>query len=311
MSVPNVGTMQRGEQSLAGALRRATRRSVRFALRLLRRGPLRRRLSRIPFSPLTGRLFDGYEVVTWRGVRIALNPGEAHGHHVYFLDDYASAEIDACIAHSRTGEVFVDVGANLGFVTLPVARACRHIRVVALEPDPVAAAWLRHNVALNADLADRVHIIEAAAASCDGTVRFEPGSRDGNIGVGRIDAHATDDELGFDVPALSLGSFAAREGLRLDIVKIDVEGGELDVVAGLFQEGCCPKILLIETYGGKSSEPEHTFNRRIVDRLASEGYRLLRLQRGDWIPLDTPSQIGARGHLLAIREPSRSTRTSS
>ncbi|MAG69801.1 MAG: hypothetical protein CL471_05855 [Acidobacteria bacterium] len=310
MPVSDVEMVWHRQQSLAGTLRRATRRSVRRVLRLFRRGPLRRRLSRIPFSPVAGRLFDGYEVVTWRGIRIALNPGEAHGHHVYFLDDYGSTEIDACIAHSRAGDVVVDVGANLGFVALTVARACPDVQVVALEPDPAVATWLHHNLTLNDDLANRVRIVEAAATSHDGSVPFQPSAHDGNMGVGRIRTDTTYDESVFDVPALSLGSFAAREGLTLDIVKIDVEGTELDVLAGLFKDGCRPRILLVETHGGKARQPLHTFNRQIVDSLDGEGYRLLRLQSGNWTSLDTPAQIGARGHLLAIRELARSARTS-
>lgn len=45
------------------------------------------------------------------------------------------------------GDVAVDVGANIGYTTLPMCANCK--RVIALEPDPRSIGLLRDNIALN------------------------------------------------------------------------------------------------------------------------------------------------------------------
>lgn len=289
----------RNDRSGVGHVRRLLRRLYRAALSIARRGPLRARLSRLPFTPLARRLFRGLEVVSWRGVRVAVDPGEAHGYHVYFLGDYARSEIEACINQCRTARIFVDVGANIGLVTLAVARACPRVRVIAFEPDRAVAVWLRHNLSLNPDLASRVRIVEAAVASDEGHARFVSGHRDDNIGLGRLDDSG---ETGVRVSTVALGPFATRERLTFDTVKIDVEGTELDVLRGLWRSQQRPRAIVVETHAGHNLGPIAVFNRQIIDELTGAGYRIARLARGRWVPLDTPEAMGRRAHLLAVQQ---------
>jgi FkbM family methyltransferase len=285
--------------TVAPHLRRWARRLARRALVLLRRGPLRRRLSRLAYPRWAAACFRGREVVGWRGVRVAVDPGEAHGFHVYFLGDYARAEIDACIELAGGGGWFADVGANIGLVSLAVARAIPGLRVLAVEADPAVCDWLRENVALNPDLAPRIHIVQAAATDRDGPVRFARAGTAANVGVGRIAGEG--DGGGADVGGVAVGPLAARDGHGLDVVKIDVEGGELAVLCGLWTPGPPPRGLVIETHAFQDPQPE-VFNRALVDELTRRGYVVDALRRGRWSRLDDARALGPRGHLRAYRE---------
>jgi FkbM family methyltransferase len=133
------------------------------------------------------------------------------------------------------GGAAIDVGANVGAHTLPLAR---HVgeggRVIAIEPTAWAIDGLRRNLALNADLSQRV-TVHAAALVAPG----EPLAREYYSSwpvsearrphaVHRGVAHST---AGSE--ALTLDALVAREGLsRLDVVKIDVDGHELQVLRG-------------------------------------------------------------------------------
>lgn len=282
--------------SLPGALRTAIRRATRFSLRLARHGPLRRPLSRIPYRPVVGTLCWGIETVRWRGVNVAVNPGEAHGFHVYFLGDYAGTEIEACVDLCRDGDWFADIGANIGLVALAVARRRPHVQVLAVEPDPNLCDWLRYNVSLNPDLAARVHILQAAATDRDDVVRFLPSQSPLNAGVGQVldksDPGAT------DVRGLAIGRHAESNGRRLSVVKIDVEGAELAALRGVWTGQSLPRGLVIETHGFSSADPRE-FNRAILDELTSRGYAVTQLDRGRWIPVRETADIGPRGHLRA------------
>ena len=129
------------------------------------------------------------------------------------------------------GAVFWDVGANVGFHTLIAARIVGPSgRVVAIEPLPANLAALRRNVALN-QLAN-VTVIEGAASAKGGDVELQLGDEPT---WARVAAAGPAHQAGsIRVRAFSLDDLQAAEALpHPDVVKIDVEGAECDVVAGM------------------------------------------------------------------------------
>lgn len=142
-------------------------------------------------------------------------------------------EYRAFRAAVRPGSVVLDVGANVGSYTLLFAMwAGATGRVFAFEPAPEARDGLRMHVALNG-LAARVEIVAAAAAATVGTARFRI---DGASGANAIaaDPHAAAPG-DIDVETTTIDAFCERHRTRPDVVKIDVEGAELDVLTGARQ----------------------------------------------------------------------------
>jgi FkbM family methyltransferase len=278
-------------------IRRALQRALRVGLAVGRRGPFKRHLLRLRFGPWASRLLGGRTLVTWRGVRVSVDPGEAHGFHVFVHGDYGGAETDACIDACRHASVFVDAGAHIGLMTLAVLCACPDTKVVAVEADPAIARWLRHNIALNPGLAPRVTVLEAAAAGRDGDVAFESSTTPGNVGLGRI-AGGTVGAL--RVSAIALGPWLARHGLAPDVVKMDVEGAELEALAGLWAGGAAPGVILLETHGYMTPASD-VFNRQLLAALAAHRYQVERLDRGRWHPVIDAGGLGGRDHLRATR----------
>jgi FkbM family methyltransferase len=134
----------------------------------------------------------------------------------------------ALIRSLRAGDHVWDVGANIGYLTLLAARIVGPAgRVVAVEPDPDCAAAIRTNAAHN-DL-HTVEVVEAAAAERSGVaelvvVRDRLWTRLASVG----DHH--EGEARVEVRTLALDDV---EGPPPALVKIDVEGAELDVIAGM------------------------------------------------------------------------------
>src|SRR5262249_41973037 len=126
--------------------------------------------------------------------------------------------------------VVLDVGANVGSYTLLFAMwAGAAGRVFAFEPAPEAREGLRMHVALNG-LADRTEIVPVAASSAVGTARFHV---DGSSGANAIAAAGQrGDAASIDVETTTIDAFCERRRLRPDVIKIDVEGAELDVLRG-------------------------------------------------------------------------------
>jgi FkbM family methyltransferase len=148
---------------------------------------------------------------------------------------YAPAEGALVRDALAPGGTFVDVGANIGyFALLAAARVGERGRVVALEPDPRMAAAVRENVALNG--LRQVHVVPVAAAEAEGeAVLAGFAEEEGNWGVSALSGGApADGRPSFTVRCAPLDRVLDEAGVgAVDLVKIDVEGAERRVLAGM------------------------------------------------------------------------------
>lgn len=147
---------------------------------------------------------------------------------------------------ARPDTFVLDIGANVGAFTLPLARALgKRSRLVALEPNPVMMARLRTNLARNG-LAKRVELIEAAAG-VDGS-GAELSIHDRNLGQSTLCA-SSGTARRLSVPTVNLAELLYRERGRRVVVKIDIEGYEDRVLMPVFRGADTSPIdyLLIET----------------------------------------------------------------
>jgi FkbM family methyltransferase len=130
----------------------------------------------------------------------------------------------------RPGDVFVDVGANMGYFTVLAAQSVGPAGgVVAIEPEPTTFEKLMTNVALNGG-AD-VRAVQSAAGASEGRVPFYRAPR--NDTMNSTVAHPDFEPAG-EVEAPPLARLLSDgEMARTRLVKVDVEGGEWDVIAGL------------------------------------------------------------------------------
>ena len=141
-------------------------------------------------------------------------------YEVFRSADYRFPEpVTAALARRGPKLRLVDIGANLGFFSLATLSRYPDARVVAFEPDPENAALLRSNLRDNG-VAGCAEIIEACAANRDGTMSFVGGH--GSM------SHATFDDgvEGAMLPAVDVLPHLAEA----DLVKLDIEGGEWDLL---------------------------------------------------------------------------------
>lgn len=190
-----------------------------------------RRGRRAPAAPLLKRLYESL-LDRWPGDHlVSIMPG---GERVRLSARYRALswnpqEYAAFRAVVRPGATVLDVGANVGAYTLMFATwAGPAGRVFAFEPAADARTGLATHLALNR-LSDRVDVIDAAVSADVGRAnfavhRFGGGS---SLAVGSLDAAAI-----ITVATESIDHFCETRGVRPDLIKIDVEGAELDVLKG-------------------------------------------------------------------------------
>ena len=134
------------------------------------------------------------------------------------------------------GAVVYDIGAHLGYFSLGLARLVgAGGRVVAFDGDPDNVKCLRENAVRNG-LGDHLQVVHAAVWSNtpSGGISFRRGIEPRAQGGVEADACRpvlADGEL-IKVPVITLDDFVTRGGPLPDLIKIDVEGGEGEVLRG-------------------------------------------------------------------------------
>lgn len=153
------------------------------------------------------------------------------------------------------GELFADVGANVGSYTV-LAGGCARAEVVSLEPIPGTFQKLRRNVVVNG-IADRVTCLNIGAGSEEGTLRFTTGHDTTNHVVTEQEARTA---ATMDVPVRRIDDVLGARAPRL--MKIDVEGWEAEVLRGMPKTLADPTLVAVITetndsgarYGGGAQD---------------------------------------------------------
>ena len=149
---------------------------------------------------------------------------------VYAYGGYATGSMQLLRRLVHPGSVVLDVGANIGLFTLPLARAAGETGVVhAFEPHPRLRARLVGNVALNSLRNVTVSGLALGSRRCQATLW---GSTTANQGRGSLQpGPGLDEEFTCQVDTLDWYVEAAALP-RIDVIKIDTEGAELSVLVG-------------------------------------------------------------------------------
>lgn len=170
--------------------------------------------------------------VGYGNIKVVLNPKDPVVSGALAFRQYEHDELAFVATSLRPGMTILDVGANIGLYTALFADATgTEGLVVALEPDPQNFAFLQKTIAANN--LKNVKPAQVAASRSKGTMRLHTSSE--NRGDNRL--YANDLADGFvDVEVVRLDDLLSSMNiLALDFIKIDVQGFEEHVLAGLEQ----------------------------------------------------------------------------
>lgn len=133
------------------------------------------------------------------------------------------------------GGTYIDIGANIGLTTIPIARRPR-IACKVFEPEPQAFRYLTDNLAEN-DPAANVEAFNFALSDRNGSIAFE--LSDDNLGDHRIHLNAADGKFGeagrrvIEVPTKRLDDVLRVEALSRPIaIRLSTQGSECRVLEG-------------------------------------------------------------------------------
>lgn len=176
------------------------------------------------------------------GVRLVVDVRDWCG--ITFIEPRAIEPVTTTylLDHLRPGDVFADIGANVGYMGLQAAARIGGTGTVwCFEPNPRLVDFIKESILVNG-FHGRVHVVSIALAEADGPDRpFFISADPANSGLSSLAPDADHKEAGnmgqtapLSVPVATFDAFAASTRIeKLDAVKIDVEGAEHLVIQGM------------------------------------------------------------------------------
>ncbi len=129
----------------------------------------------------------------------------------------------------QPGNTFIDVGANVGMHTLAAAIAMQgQGRIIAFEPFPTTHDLLRKTIWMNG-YAGIAETCQAAVSNHDGVQALFLGATSGHHSLFQLPAVNVPAAPPVEVPLVRLDTVLNAD-IKVDLIKIDVEGAELDVL---------------------------------------------------------------------------------
>jgi len=172
----------------------------------------------------------------------------------------------------KTGQVVVDVGANIGYYTLLTAsRVGDTGKVIAFEPDSGNCDLLK--MSLEANRFTNVEIHTCAVVDTEGVVGFNIGGGSSNGGIGSLETSMQ------RVKGIALDTFLENEP-RIDVIKMDIEGAEGRALQGMQQLIRRHRPIIFTEFSPHGLESRSNISPEVyLERLYGLGYELFVLDR--------------------------------
>ena len=174
---------------------------------------------------------------TFWGDRMELVLPDVVSREIFQYGFFETGLTSMLLRHLKPGMVFFDVGAHYGYFSLLASHLCGDGgQVHSFEPTPSTMEVLRRNTHGHG----RIHVQQLAVYNQDGTLPLtDYGTKWGafnTVGRGRLKENqraTVKRAVTHEVQAVSLDSYIARSGVLPDFIKVDAEGAEPWILAGM------------------------------------------------------------------------------
>ena len=224
-------------------------------------------------------LQSSYKTEMISGFLISYNPKTDIGRKLYRGVDFEKEELEIAKKYIKNNSTILDIGANIGLHSMTFSKMADNITVIAFEPQPKTFRTLLKNITQNN--LNNIIPLNLAISNSSNIVDFYVMSDDAYSSL--IDTGRK--ELTEKIKTITTTVDGLLGNTRVDFVKIDVEGLELNVLHSLsllIQKN--KPVIFCEIYKGKIElyNPNDTIN-----FLVNLGYRSYRVIEGDLVELNS------------------------
>lgn len=176
--------------------------------------------------------------------KIICEPSSSYGSYIIYARFPEPEEMHFIHSYLRATDTFVDVGANIGAVSLVAADKIVTGKIYTIEPTPQILAKCQKNIALN-ELEKRIMTFPYAVGDKNAFAHFVIESESEVNHLQEKKSLVTTSKV-IKVPTVTLDSFFSKQKIKnINMLKVDVEGAELKVFQGGLQSLKTQKIDLI------------------------------------------------------------------
>jgi FkbM family methyltransferase len=208
----------------------------------------------------------------------------------------------------REGDTFLDIGANVGFYSFFVGPLCGPTGAGhAFEANPLLIPHLKRSADFNRPRANIVVNPVAVGSESNKTLQLYDPDRIGGSSLYQLEWLDTGRSV--TVPLTTIDDYVRKNQItRVDVVKVDIEGAELDAFRGMQEtfETCAPAVILCELVLllGPGNDPGERLASRarggyameVMDFLAARGYETRAIREEDGL-IAAVIERGAMAHL--------------
>ena len=228
---------------------------------------------------------------------------EPMAQHIFTFGAYEPETRAAILRFLPETGTFIDIGANIGALAIPVAKARPRARVVCLEADPAIHALLDDNVNRNGCASIRTVACVAGGADRELIPFYRaPYSK---FGMGSIGPQFNAVPIMLEQRTLD-HILADLEIDHVHVMKIDVEGAEVAVMRGArgLLDSQNPPVILFEFADWAEARIPGQQPGQAQDLLLGAGYRLFRLEPGARVGEELFAPV-CRGGCMLLAMPAR------
>jgi len=193
--------------------------------------------------------------------------------------------------------IVIDIGANIGAHTLPMAELVgKKGKVYAIEPTNYAYSKLTNNLLINEGLSKRVQADQIILINNGGEGKVKDLYSSWPLSAGPKDSQRHSVHQGVlrtisGAEEMTLDDYVSMNNLMsLDLIKLDVDGNELEVLRGAKNVLKKMKPTLIMELAPEQYDNQNDFL-KVVEILVSEGYRYYSLDEKTQYPIEPHALI--------------------
>ena len=200
----------------------------------------------------------------------------------------------------KSNSIFVDVGANIGSISIPIANLMsqKGVMVVSCEASKVIYERLKRNIKLN--LIDNVSVIKSAIYSHNNGITFyEQKLTNKNMGLSSARKNFDIGEfVEQKIESITLDSLyeSLQSDKKISVIKIDVQGAEIDVLLGASQIMKSHRPVFIFEHEDEYHDNANNVKNKIIEIFDKNNYDLYALDSnldGILVPIDLSVYVNA------------------
>ena len=219
------------------------------------------------------------------------NIKEDIGFELYINGIFEEKNIQLILSKLKTNAVLIDLGANIGSISIPICKLRNDVNVIAVEASSIMFDYLKRNMELN-NIKNCKVLNKAVWADSEAEVPFYLPEK--QYGKGKIDINKSSGNFEL-VKTISIDDVCRMYQLeKVDFIKVDIEGYEYFAFKGgseLLKKADAPDILF-EFIDSAEKSAEFLEPGDAQSVLFAHGYKLYKIESDRLIELEKPLTNG-------------------